>query len=180
MPATVRVMREAMRRMQHELTALSENEDERTPGALLDLISSAKNCMAGPDRMEQDTTSYREVVLAALYRHYQQLLRTSNGVDFDDLLVLSEYLLRSDAAIRVRYQQRWLYLHVDEFQDCNLPQYKLVRLLAFGTDEEHAGLSNVCVVGDDDQMISIWRGASVENIHRWLVDFPQTQTVLLE
>lgn len=176
----MRVMREAMRRMQHELAALGENEDARTPGALLDLISSAKNRMIGPDRMEQDATNYREVVLAALYRRYQQLLRVSNGVDFDDLLLFAEYLMRSDGETRARYQQRWSYLHVDEFQDCNLPQYKLVRLLAFGTDEQHGGLGNLCVVGDDDQMIYTWRGASVENIGRYLTDFPQARTVVLE
>ncbi len=176
----LRVMKEAMRRMQHELTALSENEEERAPGALLDQISRLKNDMIGPERLAQDATSYREVVFAALYRRYQQLLRIANSVDFDDLLVLAEYLLRSDSETRRRYQQRWSYLHVDEFQDCNLPQYRLVRLLAAGTDAEPGGLGNVCVVGDDDQMIYTWRGASIENIQRFERDFPQATTVVLE
>src|SRR6266567_8018462 len=89
-------------------------------------------------------------------------------------------LWRRDPDILQRYQRRWHYLHVDEFQDCNLPQYKLVRLLAYGTPQLHEGLGNLCVVGDDDQMIYTWRGASSENVLRFERDFPQSQIIMLE
>src|SRR5947209_10801104 len=75
---------------------------------------------------------------------------------------------------------RWHYNHVDEFQECNLPQYKLIRLLGYGTDDRHEGLGNVCVVGDDDQMIYTWRGASSENVLRFEHDFPHTRIIMLE
>src|SRR5438128_3328637 len=75
---------------------------------------------------------------------------------------------------------RWRYIHVDEFQDCNLPQYKLIRLLGYGTDDRHEGLGNVCVVGDEDQMIYTSRGASAENVERVERDFPHTKIIMLE
>src|SRR5438270_7774278 len=75
---------------------------------------------------------------------------------------------------------RWQYIHVDEFQDCNLPQYKLIRLLGYGTSDRHEGLGNVCVVGDDDQMIYSWRGASSENVIRFEEDFPRAKIIMLE
>ena len=113
-------------------------------------------------------------------KSYQKLLRANNGVDFDDLLMLTEQLWRREPDILQKYQRRWQYVHVDEFQDCNLPQYKLIRLLGYGTDDRHAGLGNVCVVGDDDQMIYTWRGASAENVLRFESDFPEVETVILD
>jgi len=101
-------------------------------------------------------------------------------VDFDDLLMITERLWRTEPEVLRRYQQRWQYIHVDEFQDCNLPQYKLIRLLGHGTDERHEGAGNVCVVGDDDQMIYTWRGASAENVIRFEEDFPRRKLILLE
>ncbi len=94
--------------------------------------------------------------------------------------MLTEQLWRRESEVLHKYQARWHYIHVDEFQDCNLPQYKLIRLLGFGTDERHEGLGNVCVVGDDDQMIYTWRGASAENVLRFERDFPHTHIIMLE
>ena len=144
------------------------------------MISRAKNEMQNPDQMAELATKYIEEVAARVYKRYQRLLRANNGVDFDDLLMLTERLWRTEPDVLRRYQQRWHYLHVDEFQDCNLPQYKLIRLLGYGTDERHEGLGNVCVVGDDDQMIYTWRGASAENVVRFEEDFPQRKLILLE
>ncbi len=144
------------------------------------MISRAKNEMQNPDQMAEQAAKYIEEVAARVYKRYQRLLRANNGVDFDDLLMLTERLWRTEPEVLRRYQQRWHYIHVDEFQDCNLPQYKLIRLLGYGTNERHAGLGNVCVVGDDDQMIYTWRGASVENVLRFEEDFPQRQLILLE
>src|SRR5579885_3455068 len=136
--------------------------------------------MQNPEQMAERAMKYIEEVAARVYKQYQRLLRANNGVDFDDLLMLTERLWRTEPEVLRRYQQRWQYIHVDEFQDCNLPQYKLIRLLGYGTDERHEGLGNVCVVGDDDQMIYTWRGASAENVVRFEQDFPRRKLVLLE
>lgn len=144
------------------------------------LISRAKNDMQNPDQMAEQATKYIEEVAARVYKQYQRTLRANNGVDFDDLLMLTERLWRTEPNVLRHYQQRWHYIHVDEFQDCNLPQYKLIRLLGYGTDDVHTGLGNVCVVGDDDQMIYTWRGASAENVAGFEQDFPQRKLILLE
>ncbi|HEX4206686.1 MAG TPA: UvrD-helicase domain-containing protein [Ktedonobacteraceae bacterium] len=150
------------------------------PGAMQAMISRAKNEMYGPDQMAERATKYAEEVAARVYKVYQKLMRGNNGVDFDDLLMLTEQLWRRTPEVLERYQRKWQYLHVDEFQDCNLPQYKLMRLLAYGTYERHEGLGNICVVGDDDQMIYSWRGASAENVIRFEEDFPKRQIIILD
>src|SRR5579885_2930468 len=129
------------------------NIDEKLyrPAAMQARISRAKNDLLGPDQMAEQATKYAEEVAARVYKAYQKLLRSNNGVDFDDLLMLTEQLWRREPDLLHRYQRRWRYVHVDEFQDCNLPQYKLIRLLGYGTNERHDGPGNVCVVGDDDQ-----------------------------
>ncbi len=158
------------------------NLDDRQyrPSTIQGLISRAKNEMHGPDQMAELANKYSEEVAARVYKVYQKLLRKNNSVDFDDLLMLTEQLWRRERDVLNHYQRRWHYLHVDEFQDCNLPQYKLIRLLGYGTDDWHDGLGNVCVVGDDDQMIYTWRGASAENVLRFERDFPQTRIIMLE
>src|SRR5437588_8414440 len=159
---------------------LNLDEKQHRPLAIQAAISRAKNDLQSPDQMVELAAKYTEEVAARVYKHYQKLLRADNSVDFDDLLVLTEQLWRREPDVLRKYQQRWHYIHVDEFQDCNLPQYKLIRLLGFGTDERHEGLGNVCVVGDDDQMIYTWRGASAENVQRFERDYPQTKIILLE
>jgi len=166
--------------LKQAIKELNLDEKQYRPPLIQGLISRAKNMMYGPDQMAEQATKYLEEVAARVYKVYQKLLRSNNGVDFDDLLMLTEQLWRREPALLKQYQQRWQYLHVDEFQDCNLPQYKLVRLLGYGTDDEHEGLGNVCVVGDDDQMIYTWRGASAENVVRFEHDFPHAQIIMLE
>ena len=150
------------------------------PGTFHAAISRAKNDMIGPEQMAERAIKYSEELTARVYKQYQRLLRANNSVDFDDLLMLTEQLWRTQPEVLARYQKRWQYIHVDEFQDCNLPQYKLIKLLGYGTAERHEGAGNVCVVGDDDQMIYTWRGASAENVQRFEEDFPRTRVILLE
>ncbi len=159
---------------------LNLDEKQYRPGTMLALISRAKNDLLVPEQMAERAAKYTEEVAARVYKAYQKLLRANNSVDFDDLLLLTEQLWRREPDVLHRYQLRWHYIHVDEFQDCNLPQYKLIRLLGYGTDSRHEGSGNVCVVGDDDQMIYSWRGASSENVQRFEEDFPRAKFVLLE
>jgi len=162
------------------IKALNLDEKQYRPLTMQAMISRAKNELQGPDQMAELAAKYLEEVAARVYKQYQRLLRANNGVDFDDLLMLTEQLWRREPEVLRKYQARWQYIHVDEFQDCNLPQYKLIRLLGFGTDDRHEGLGNVCVVGDDDQMIYTWRGASAENVERFERDFPHTKIIMLE
>lgn len=162
------------------LKELNLDDKQYRPATIQGMISRAKNDMQNPDQMAELATKYIEEVAARVYKQYQRLLRAHNGVDFDDLLMLTERLWRTEPELLRRYQQRWHYIHVDEFQDCNIPQYKLIRLLGHGLDEQQPGHGNVCVVGDDDQMIYSWRGASAENVVRFEEDFPQRKLILLE
>jgi DNA helicase II / ATP-dependent DNA helicase PcrA len=176
-----RVLREVIRAPGMDLTGLDENQ--KTPGALRDLISQAKSNMRTPALLEaqaEQENKFSLRIVARIYHEYDRQLRKNGLLDFEDLLTFSVALLRSEPAIRAYYQQRWKYIHVDEFQDTNSPQYQVMRLLALGTDEQPGGYQNVCVVGDDDQMIYTWRGASIENLDRFERDFPQHTTILLE
>ena len=159
---------------------LDYDEKQYRPSTIQGLISRAKNNMYGPEQMAEQATRPMQEVAARVYKVYQKLLRNNNGVDFDDLLMLTEQIWRREIDLRERYQRRWQFLHVDEFQDCNMLQYKLVRLLAYGTYEQHEGLRNLCVVGDDDQMIYSWRGASIENVVHFEEDFPDRSLIILD
>ncbi len=159
---------------------LNLDEKQYKPATMQALITRAKNDLLVPDQMAEQAAKYIEEVAARVYKVYQKLLRANNSVDFDDLLLLTEQLWRREGDVLHRYQLRWQYIHVDEFQDCNLPQYKLIRLLGYGTSDRHEGLGNVCVVGDDDQMIYSWRGASSANVQQFELDFPRTRIVMLE
>lgn len=159
---------------------LNLDEKQYKPATMQGLISRAKNDLLGPEQMAEQAAKYIEEVAARVYKVYQKLLRANNSVDFDDLLLLTEQLWRREPEVLHHYQMRWQYIHVDEFQDCNLPQYKLIRLLGYGTSDRHEGLGNVCVVGDDDQMIYSWRGASSENVIRFEEDFPRAKIIMLE
>src|SRR5258708_10019 len=169
----LKLVKEAIKEMKRD-------EKQYRPITIQAMISRDKNDMQGPDQMAELAAKYLEEVAARVYKQYQRLLRANNAVDFDDLLMLTEQLWRREPDVLRKYQARWPYIHVDEFQDCNLPQYKLIRLLGFGTDERHEGLGNVCVVGDDDEVIDAWRGASAENVQRFERDFPHTKIIMLE
>ncbi len=144
-----------------------------TPRTVQSRISWAKNHMVDPQDFflgSKDPTSER---VAHIFRAYQDELRKNNAVDFDDLLLEAVRLLKSSAEVRERYQRRYQYVLVDEYQDTNRPQYELMKLLA----GEH---QNVCAVGDEDQSIYSWRGADIRNILEFEKDFPNARIVRLE
>ncbi len=144
-----------------------------TPRTVQSRISWAKNHMVDPQDYflgSKDPTSER---VAHIFQAYQAELRKNNAVDFDDLLLEAVRLLKSSAEVRERYQRRYQYVLVDEYQDTNRPQYELMKLLA----GEH---QNVCAVGDEDQSIYSWRGADIRNILEFEKDFPNARIVRLE
>lgn len=114
---------------------------------------------------------------AKVYDAYQKALVTNNAVDFGEILFLAYRLLRDHSDIRSKYQERWQYLHVDEYQDTNRVQYLLLSMLA---SSKHGGHENLCVVGDEDQSIYKWRGADIHNILDFERDFPGARVVKLE
>jgi DNA helicase-2/ATP-dependent DNA helicase PcrA len=134
-------------------------------------ISNAKNNLFLPENFP--ARSYREEVIARIYQRYQQLLQSSNGVDFDDLLLWAVKLLQDNPPVRERYAHRFEHVLVDEFQDTNIAQYELLRLLS-GENK------NLFVVGDEDQSIYRWRGADYRNVLRFEEDYPACQKILLE
>jgi DNA helicase-2/ATP-dependent DNA helicase PcrA len=134
-------------------------------------ISNAKNELIFPDGYEDQ--SGRGKVIARVYRRYQELLLTSNGVDFDDLLLWTAFLLENYPEIRQKYARRYEHVLVDEFQDTNIAQYVLLKHLA-------SFHNNIFVVGDVDQSIYRWRGADYRNVLRFEQDFPDAQVILLE
>ncbi len=136
-------------------------------------ISSWKNSLIGSDHALSTAESGGEQTIAIIYQHYQQSLKTYNAVDFDDLILIPAMLFREHGDILVSWQQRIRYLLVDEYQDTNLAQYELVKLLA-GKRE------NLTVVGDDDQSIYAWRGARPENLAQLSDDFPHLDVIKLE
>ena len=152
---------------------LDIDERQLTPGAALDEISKAKNQLLDADAYESKNTSFLAERVAKVYREYDRRLRESNGLDFDDLIAQTIHLLESDVDVRTRYQNKFRYIMVDEYQDVNFAQYRLCALLA----DEH---KNLTVVGDDDQSIYSWRGSDYQNILRFERDFPGAKIFKLE
>jgi DNA helicase-2/ATP-dependent DNA helicase PcrA len=146
---------------------------EYKPSAILGAISRAKNEMLDVDFLAQNAYTHREREIARLYRRYQAGLRRANALDFDDLLLEAVRLFQDAPTVLERYQKRWRYLHIDEYQDTNRPQYLWVTALA-------AAHKNLCVVGDDDQSIYSWRGADIRNILDFEGDYPEATVVKLE
>jgi DNA helicase-2/ATP-dependent DNA helicase PcrA len=140
------------------------------PRAVLSAISKAKSEMQAPSRASGDL--FQEAV-SRVYDVYQRLLEDNRALDFDDLITKTVLLLRESEVLRGKYQQRYLHVMVDEFQDTNIAQYELTRILA-------EGHGNICVVGDPDQSIYAWRSADVRNILNFEHDYPSARVVLLE
>ena len=154
--------------------ALKElNLDEKLyrPAALLGAISRLKAELIAPEEFHPRT--YWQEILLRVYERYQKLLRTQNALDFDDLLFCTVRLWREHPQILEKYQRRYLQILVDEFQDTNMAQYELLRMLA-------AGHRNIFVVGDEDQSIYRFRGADWRNVLRFREDFPDARVILLE
>ncbi|MCK5825565.1 MAG: UvrD-helicase domain-containing protein, partial [Desulfuromusa sp.] len=136
-------------------------------------ISSAKNHLISTDQYQPSNRDPISLLVATIYPRYQQALKAFNAVDFDDLLLFSVQLLQQYPELQNYYCQRFQYQMVDEYQDTNPVQYRLLKLLT-----KHHG--NLCVVGDDDQSIYAFRGADVANILDFEVDFPDTKVIKLE
>ena len=146
---------------------------EFRPAAVLGSISRAKNEMLDADALADGALNHHERQIARLARIYQGRLRALGALDFDDILLEAVRLFQEAPAVLARYQDRWRYLHVDEYQDTNRAQYLWVRALA-------ARHHNLCVVGDDDQSIYSWRGADLRNILDFERDEPDAAVVKLE
>lgn len=136
-------------------------------------ISSAKNAMIGPEDMLKSADSPNDKKAAQVYLELERRLRAANAMDFDDLLVRTLELLRTRSEVLDKYQERFRYISVDEYQDTNHVQYEIANLLA-------AKYQNLMVVGDDDQSIYSWRGADITNILDFEQDFKNCKTVKLE
>jgi len=143
------------------------------PGPILSTISAAKSEMLSPLEFSQRAISHYDEIVTRVYEQYQQLLNQNNAFDFDDLLSKTVKYLKSNEEILTRYQKRYLHILVDEFQDTNMVQYELVKLLS-------ARHRNICVVGDPDQSIYSWRSADIRNILNFEKDYPDAQTIYLE
>ncbi len=152
---------------------LGIDQKQTNPRAVLGAISKAKNELRGPEEYARAVNSYFEEIVKRAYSAYQAELASQNAVDFDDLLIRTVELLANVPEVLQKYQQRYLHVMVDEFQDTNVVQYALIRMLG-------KGHGNVCVVGDPDQSIYRWRAADIRNILNFEHDFPNTKVVLLE
>lgn len=144
-----------------------------SPRALLHTISSAKNQLIGPNDYGRYVRGIVEEYAARLYPHYTEALRRSNAMDFDDLLIKPIELFQRHPEILTRYQQKWKYVHIDEYQDTNHAQYVITKMLA-------GAHRNLCVVGDDAQSIYAFRGADIQNILDYQKDYPDAKVVRLE
>ncbi len=145
---------------------------QNPPRSVLSAISKAKSVLRGSDAMARNADGYFEELCARAYRHYEELLARNNAVDFDDLLLKTVQLFDGFPEVLRRYQERYQYVLVDEFQDTNVAQYRIARQLA----DAHR---NICVVGDPDQSIYSWRSADIRNILSFRQDYPAAQTVSL-
>jgi len=136
-------------------------------------ISLWKNGLVDPETALQNATDEDEAIAARIYRNYVATLSAYQAVDFDDLIRLPVELFRSNEEVRDRWQRRLRYLLVDEYQDTNTCQYELVKLLVTGVGKKPM----FTAVGDDDQAIYAWRGATIENLKTLQVDFPNLQII---
>ncbi|GMX67471.1 DNA helicase PcrA [Paenibacillus elgii] len=143
------------------------------PKAVQAAISNAKNELLTPEKFERKIGDYFDGIVAKVYSSYQRKLKANNSLDFDDLIMTTIELFQQVPEVLDFYQNKFQYLHVDEYQDTNRAQYMLCRMLA---DK----YKRICVVGDSDQSIYRWRGADISNILDFEKDYPNATTILLE
>ena len=159
------------RLVRQAIKELNVDDKRYTPRAVLASISQAKSELKTPDQYVAKT--YWHEVAGRVYARYDELLSANDALDFDDLLMKTALLMRQHADVLQKYQERYLHILVDEFQDTNAAQYELLQLLA-------GGHRNLFVVGDEDQSIYSWRGADARHVQRFRHDYPDVQVVLLE
>lgn len=153
------------------LNEIGKDPKQNRPNAILGAISSAKNELITPD--EFPAMTYREQIVQEVYRRYVEKLQRNNAMDFDDLLTQSVVLFRNNPDVLRRYQDWIRYLMVDEFQDTNMAQYEMLKLLA-------GSRGNLFVVGDPDQSIYAFRGADYRNVQRFQRDYPDNTIITLD
>ena len=149
---------------------LNLDPKRQSPKYFLSQISNAKNELKTPSDLNKE---FENEDVIRVYEKYQQTLFKNNRVDFDDLLMLTVHLFEKHPEVLSFYQNKFQYIHIDEYQDTNHAQYKIFTLLA-------EKFRNICVVGDSDQSIYSWRGANIENILSFESDYPDASVVLLE
>ncbi|MGQ7394610.1 DNA helicase PcrA [Streptococcus suis] len=159
--------------MKRILKALNLDPKKWSERTILATISNAKNDLIDDLAYEAQAGDLYTQIVAKCYKAYQKELRQSETVDFDDLIMLTLRLFDQNPDVLTYYQQKFQYIHVDEYQDTNHAQYQLVKLLA-------SRFKNICVVGDADQSIYGWRGADMQNILDFEKDYPESKVVLLE
>ncbi len=157
--------------VKNALKELNLSDKQYRPPLIHAAISRAKNELIEP--ANYPVVTYQDEAIKRIYEVYQRLLRASNGVDFDDLLLLTTQLLEQHPTVREKYASRFHHVLVDEFQDTNIAQYTLLKHLA-------SAHGNLFVVGDPDQSVYGWRGADYRNVQRFERDFPSAQVILLE
>ena len=155
------------------MKALEINPDQMRPRAILDAISRAKNAFIDADQFTQQAGSYYEEIVAKVYTQYQEELKRTNALDFDDLIHLTVKLFQEYPVVLEKYQKIFQYIMVDEYQDTNYPQYLLVHLLA----KQH---KNIFVIGDDYQSIYGWRQADIRNILNLEKDYTSATVITLD
>ena len=145
-----------------------------TPDRIAGVISRQKGALVTLAQYKNDVgNAYFPMIVTAVWERYERLLARESALDFDDLILKTVILLRDHPEIRREYQNRWKYIHIDEYQDTNAVQYEMARLLAGET-------MNICAVGDGDQNIYSWRGANLQNILNFEKDYAGARTILLE
>ncbi len=148
------------------------DDKQYSPRSFLSKVSAAKTVLASPEQALRQAETYFEEVSARVYRRYQELLQANRAMDFDDLIKLTIELFTEQPTILRRYQERFLHLLVDEYQDTNHSQYIMVNMLA--------GIHrNMCVVGDEDQSVYGWRAADIRNILNFERDYPDAKVIVL-
>lgn len=146
---------------------------QHEPRKIKSIISKSKGDFITVDTYSANVGSAIQSIVATIWRGYESQLKKEKALDFDDLLLETVLILKKYPEIKQKYQERWKYLHVDEYQDTNEVQYEMTKLLV-GKDD------NICVVGDTDQNIYSWRGANIKNMLHFEKDFPNTKIVMLE
>jgi DNA helicase-2/ATP-dependent DNA helicase PcrA len=143
------------------------------PRKIKSIISKAKGDFITLESYRANVKSSMQSIVALVWGGYEARLKKEKGLDFDDLLLESVLILRKFPEIKNKYQEKWKYVHIDEYQDTNEVQYEMTKLLV-GKDE------NICVVGDTDQNIYSWRGANIKNMLHFEKDYPNTKIIMLE
>lgn len=164
---------DSVRAIKKGLEACGYSPKQFEPRNIIGMISRAKGDALSRTDFQDSASSYPQRVAAEVWEQYDRILKEDSALDFDDLLLKTMNLLKANPVVRETLQKRWQYIHVDEYQDTNKVQFEIAKLLA-GEQQ------NICAVGDIDQNIYSWRGASIENVMKFEKQFPGAHTVFLE